>query len=141
MDPDAEAPAEPMAAGPRLLGTALWLNDPALRGEGGLGGAWFPGPDGRARARFESRYTQAFGETPPRIAAAAYDAAALAARSLRRNTPVGSLTAAQSFAGADGPVRLLPGGQTLRGLAIYALSPSGDPLLLEPATDPASPIF
>ncbi|HEV7265520.1 MAG TPA: ABC transporter substrate-binding protein [Falsiroseomonas sp.] len=140
--PDAPIPdtAEP-PPGPRLLGTTLWLNDGALRGEPSLGGAWFPGPDARARARFESRYREAFQESPPRVAAAAYDAAALAARALRSGSSVDSLTASQSFSGAEGPVRLLPGGQTLRGLAIYALSPSGDPLLLEPAADPAGPGF
>jgi ABC-type branched-subunit amino acid transport system substrate-binding protein len=137
-DPDPASAAPP---GPRLLGTSLWLNDGALRGEPALAGAWFPGPDARARARFESRYREAFQETPPRIAAAAYDAAGLAARALRSGAPVASLTASQSFAGADGPVRLLAGGQTLRGLAIYALSPTGDPLLLEPAAEPAGPGF
>jgi ABC-type branched-subunit amino acid transport system substrate-binding protein len=133
-------PAAPAAAptGPRLLGTALWLTDPNLRTEPGLAGAWFPGPDGRARARFEGRYRDAFRETPPRIAATTYDAAALAARALRNGAPLGSLTAVQSFAGADGPVRLLPGGQTLRGLAIYAVSPTGEPLLVDPAPDPAT---
>ncbi|MGG5810801.1 ABC transporter substrate-binding protein [Falsiroseomonas sp. CW058] len=125
----------------RLLGTALWLNDPALRSEGALGGAWFPGPDGAARARFEARYRDAFRETPPRIAAAAYDAAALAARALRSGTPVEGVTAVQPFAGADGPVRLLPGGQTLRGLAIYALSPGGDPVIVEAAPAPGGAGF
>lgn len=143
LSPDAEA--DPGAAwppsGPRLLGTTLWLNDPALAGEPSLGAAWFPGPDGRARARFEARFRDTFGETPPRVAAAAYDAAGLAARALRANAPLSSLTATQSFPGAEGPVRLLPGGQTLRGLAIYALSPGGEPVLIEPAADPAGPGF
>jgi ABC-type branched-subunit amino acid transport system substrate-binding protein len=122
---------------PRLLGTALWLNNAGLRGTPALGGAWFPGPDAAYRARFEERYREAFGETPPRIAASAYDAAALAARALRAAAPVATITAQQSFPGADGPVRLLPGGQTLRGLAIYALSPEGEPVLVEPAPEPA----
>jgi branched-chain amino acid transport system substrate-binding protein len=121
---------------PRLLGTALWGTDTALRGEPALAGAWFPGPDGAARARFEGRYREAFRETPPRVAAAAYDAAALAARALRSGTPVGSVTAYGAFAGADGPVLLLPGGQTQRGLAVYAISPSGEPSLVEPAPVP-----
>jgi branched-chain amino acid transport system substrate-binding protein len=135
----AAPPAMPNGEGPRLLGTALWLNDPAVRGEPALAGAWFPGPDGRARARFEGRYRDAFRETPPRVAAAAYDAAALAARALRSGTPVASLTVVQSFPGADGPVRLLPGGQTQRGLAIYALSPEGEAQLVEPAPEPGGP--
>jgi ABC-type branched-subunit amino acid transport system substrate-binding protein len=137
MPPPVPAPM----GGPRLLGTALWLGDASLRGDPALAGAWFPGPDGRARARFEGRYRDAFRETPPRIAASAYDAAALAARSLRSGAPLGTLTAVQSFPGADGPVRLLPDGQTLRGLAVYSLSPYGEPQLVEPATEPAGPGF
>jgi branched-chain amino acid transport system substrate-binding protein len=42
------APSAPQAGGPRLLGTALWLNDQAVRNEPALSGAWFPGPDGSA---------------------------------------------------------------------------------------------
>lgn len=127
--------------GPVLLGTALWLNDAALRADGTFAGARFPGPDAGSRARFEQRYRDAFGETPPRIAAAAYDAAALAARALRSGTPMESVTAVRSFEGADGPVRLLPGGRTLRGLAIYALSTGGEPALLDSAPDPAAAGF
>jgi len=128
----------PVGEGPRLLGTALWLGDPALRNEPGLAGAWFAGPDGAARARFEARYREAFNEAPPRVAAAAYDAAALATRALRAGArePSGG-TAIEAFAGADGPVRLLSGGQTQRGLAIYALSPSGDVTIVEPAVAPS----
>jgi ABC-type branched-subunit amino acid transport system substrate-binding protein len=131
------ASTQPGGTAPRLLGTALWLNNAGLRGEPALGGAWFPGPDAAYRARFEERYREAFGETPPRIAASAYDAAALAARALRAAAPVATITAQQSFPGADGPVRLLPGGQTLRGLAIYALTPEGESVLVEPAPEPA----
>jgi ABC-type branched-subunit amino acid transport system substrate-binding protein len=126
---------------PRMLGTALWLGDANLRNEAALGGAWFPGPDGAARARFEARYREAFRETPPRIAAAAYDAAAIAARALRSGTPVDSVTAVQHFAGADGPVRLLPGGQTQRGLAVYALTPGGEPLIVDAAPVPGGAGF
>ncbi len=140
---DSLTPAAPAEAppGPRMLGTALWLSDAALRGEPALDGAWFPGPDGRARARFEGRYRDAYRETPPRIAASAYDAAALAARALRDNLPLETVTAERAFAGADGPVRLLPGGQTLRGLAIYAISGQGEPVQVEPATDPGATGF
>jgi ABC-type branched-subunit amino acid transport system substrate-binding protein len=136
--PPAEGdPLQAPGQGPRMLGTALWLNDSALRGDSTLDGAWFPGPDATARARFEARYRDAFGDTPPRIAASAYDAAALTARALRVGTPVATITAQQSFAGADGPVRLLPGGQTLRGLAIYALAPGGEAVVVDPAAEPA----
>jgi ABC-type branched-subunit amino acid transport system substrate-binding protein len=124
---------------PRILGTALWLTDASLRTEPALVGAWFAGPDGASRARFEARYRDAFRDTPPRIAAAAYDAAAIAARALRSGQPVETVTAVGAFPGADGPVRLLPGGTTQRGLAVYAISPSGEPSLVEPAPAPGGP--
>ena len=127
--------------GPELLGTALWLNDPALRADGALAGARFPGPDASARARFEQRYAEAFRDTPPRVAATAYDAAALTARALRSGTPIGTVTATRAFDGADGPVRLLPGGQTQRGLAIFTLSATGDAVVLEDAPAPAGAGF
>jgi ABC-type branched-subunit amino acid transport system substrate-binding protein len=133
----ADAPSGPP---PRLLGTALWLGDATVAAEPGLEGAWFPGPDGRTRARFESRYRDAFNETPPRVAASAYDAAALGVRALAAgsNDPTAS-TAAEAYIGADGPVRLVQGGQTLRGLAIYAVSPDGQPREVEPAVAPGGP--
>lgn len=124
---------------PRLLGTSLWLTDAALRTEPALAGAWFPGPDGRARARFDARYRDAFRETPPRIAATAYDAAAIAVRALRSGAAPAQVTAVEAFAGADGPVRLLPDGQTQRGLALYAISSDGDPTVIEGPPVPGTP--
>ncbi|MBU8536921.1 penicillin-binding protein activator [Roseomonas tokyonensis] len=120
---------------PRLMGTALWLNDPSLGREPALVDAWFAGPDGRARARFEARYRDAFRETPPRVAATAYDAAAIATRALRNGESPG-VTAGAGFPGADGPVLLLPDGRTQRGLAVYAVSPGSEPLLVEQAPVP-----
>lgn len=131
--------AQAQGQSPRLMGTALWLNDPALGREAALQDAWFPGPDGRSRARFEARYRDAFHETPPRIAATAYDAAAIATRALRNGTAPGQALAGETFAGADGPVRLLPEGQTLRGLAIYAVTQGSEPQVVEQAPAPAGP--
>lgn len=124
---------------PRLLGTALWLNDTSLGREPALEGAWFAGPDGRARARFEARYRDAFRETPPRIAATAYDAAAIATRALRSGALPGQAMTGGAFAGADGPVLLLPDGRTQRGLAIYAVSTGGEPQIVEQAPAPGGP--
>jgi branched-chain amino acid transport system substrate-binding protein len=53
--------------------------------------------------------------------------------------PVATLTIVRSFAGADGPLRLVAEGQALRGLALYAVEPVGEPTLIEAATDPAGP--
>jgi len=119
---------------PRLLGTALWMNDATLAAEPVLVGGWFPGSDPFARAQFDASYQGSFGERPPSLAGVAYDAAALAARIARdpaRLPPLG-----EAFLGADGPLRLLPDGGVRRGLALFAVDPSGTPQNLEPAPMP-----
>lgn len=123
-----------LAAPPlRIMGTVLWADESALAGAPGLQGAIFAAPDTSGRASFESRYLSAFGSRPPRIAAVAYDAALIAARAAARGAPVGGGTTHQ---GVDGPVQLLPDGRVLRGLALYAIEPSGDPRRVEPAVAP-----
>lgn len=119
---------------PRILGTALWTGDGALGGEPALADAWFPAPDPAARAGFESRYMTLFGERPPRIAAVAYDATALAGRAARMGSP----PVGEAMMGADGPIRLLPGGMAQRGLAIFALDAAGQPRLVQPAPVPGA---
>ncbi len=130
----AAALASAFPAPPRFLGTALWAGDAALAGEPALADAWFPAPDPSARANFESRYMTAFGDRPPRIASVAYDAAALAGRTARMGTP----PVGEAMMGADGPIRLLPGGLAQRGLAVYALDASGQPRLVQPAPVPGA---
>lgn len=119
---------------PRLLGTALWALDGTLAREPALAGAWFPAPDPQARTNFETRYSQAFGERPPRLAGVAYDAAGLAARAARDGG--GVLPVGEAFLGADGPIRLMAHGQLARGLAVFAFDPSGEPKLVQPAPVP-----
>lgn len=133
----AAALAEALPRPARLLGTALWMSDATLGQEPALVGAWFPAPDPAARQRFEARYQSAFGDRPPRLAGLAYDAAALAVRTLRdgAGVPVGI-----ALLGADGPIRLLGDGQARRGLAILAVDASGEALLVEPAPLPAGAV-
>lgn len=130
----AAALATALPTPPRLLGTALWAGDTALAGEPALADAWFPAPDPSARAGFESRYMTVYGERPPRVAAVAYDATALAGRAAR----IGSPPVGEAMMGADGPIRLLPGGLAQRGLAIFALDASGQPRLVQPAPVPGA---
>lgn len=118
----------------RLLGTALWMQDATLGQEAALVGAWFPGPDPAARQRFEARYQAAFGDRAPPLAGLAYDAAALAVRTLRDGGGVPPVGVA--MLGADGPIRLLGDGQARRGLAIFAISAGGEAVLVEPAPVP-----
>ncbi|WP_431303129.1 penicillin-binding protein activator [Sediminicoccus sp. BL-A-41-H5] len=138
--PGARAAAHAIAAAfpgnpPRLLGTSLWATDSTLGQEPALAGAWFPGPDPVGRARFDSQYDAAFNERAPRLAGAAYDAVALAARSAREGAPpVGA-----AFMGADGPIRLLEAGSLSRGLAVFAVRPGGEPEMVKPAPLPGGP--
>ncbi len=121
---------------PRIFGTHLWAGDAALAQEPALRGAFFPGPDPGGRQGFPERFQRSFGEPPPRLAGTAYDAAALAARAARdgrRELPVG-----EAFQGADGPIRLLPGGGLARGLALFELR-DGEARLREPALVPGTP--
>ncbi len=130
----------------RMLGTVQW-DDPALVTEPALFGGWFPAPPPAARAVFDGLYRKTYGEIPPRLAALAYDAAALAAVLVRsRSGPqlqvssqvqvnaaagtavpaplpapvftVDALTVPNGFAGVDGIFRLLPSGLVERGLAV-----------------------
>ncbi len=133
--------APPDAPLPRIAGTVLWAGETtALAAEPALAGAWFPSTDNAARAQFENRYQAAFGQRPPRLAAVAYDAAALASRAARGgpDAPL-ALPLGEIVFGADGPLRLLPDGQTQRALAIYGLEPGApEPALVQPATLPGA---
>lgn len=133
----AAALATALPSRPRFLGTTLWAQDATLSQEPALQGALFPGPDPQARAAFDSRYQAAFGERPPRLAGVAYDAAALAARAVRE--PGGNPPLGQPMLGADGPILLAPGGLAQRGLAIFSVEPTGEPVLVEPAPVPGLP--
>lgn len=120
----------------RILGHGLWQGDGGLSNEPALHGAIFAAADPRARSRFEQRYLSAFGERPPRVASIAYDAAVIAARSLGRGAaPVG---AGEVVGGADGPLRLLPDGTALRGLALFRVEESGEATAIEAATIPGA---
>ena len=56
----------------------------------------------------------------------AYDAAGIARAVMApEGYPVGSLTRAEGFAGADGLLALLPDGQVRRGLAIFEIDLTG----------------
>ncbi|MFM2129719.1 MAG: hypothetical protein RL477_1265, partial [Pseudomonadota bacterium] len=124
-----------------MIGSAQW-DDPAVATEPSLFGGWFPAPSPEARRAFEDVYNKTYGEAPPRLAALAYDATALAAVLVRARAeasrvaaaaargapppPVAAanpftaeaLTAPNGFSGVDGIFRLLPSGLAERGLAV-----------------------
>src|SRR5690606_31534277 len=86
----------------RMIGTVQWDED-WVSTEPSLFGGWYPAPPPEARAAFIERYRTAYGESPPRIAALAYDAVALAAVLVRRKRE-----AAIAAAAAEATARNVP---------------------------------
>ena len=137
-DGGAVVPAAQLLAGQGIrsnkvtfLGSGQW-ESPAVQREPMLRGAWYPTPprslrnlDGRTIGFdvFASRYSQQFGQTPPRVASLAYDAvilaAALVAQGGERRFAHETLTDPQGFIGfGDGFFRFRGDGTSQRGLAI-----------------------
>lgn len=120
----------------RLLGTALWGDDNTMASA--LTGGWFAMPDGGDRQHFITSYQNIYGQQPPRLAALAYDAVALAASLQKHNLmPNGSnLTTPSGYMGVDGIFRLRADGSTERGHAVHRLTATGHDIL-----DPAPASF
>ena len=112
----------------KLLGISSW-NNPRLTREPALRGGWFAAPDPAITQHFKTRYENAFGNKPPRLASLAYDATLLAARlaaSPRRDPfNAASITDPNGYYGADGLFRLNSDGSISRGLAILEIQPGG----------------
>jgi hypothetical protein len=120
---------------PILLGHALWAADAGLANEPALHGALYPAPDERARRDFDVQYQQAFGQTAPRVAGIARDAALIAAGVAR--SPAGTTPDAMPLiSGVDGPLKLGPAGAVERGLALYRVGANGEAILVEGPTPP-----
>lgn len=112
----------------KILGVSAW-NNPRLTREPALSGGWFAAPDPSLSEGFKQRYKTVYGETPPRLASLAYDAALLTARLAQyprhdRFTP-SNLADPNGYLGADGLFRLTPNGRVERGLAILEIRSSG----------------
>jgi ABC-type branched-subunit amino acid transport system substrate-binding protein len=123
----------------QFMGTALW-DDPRLGSEVTLRGGWYAAPSPALWKEFSGRYKAVYGDVPPRLAALAYDATALAAVLARSGTQVGAnpdfgsaaITQASGFAGIDGIFRFRPTGEIERGLAVLEMGQKGI-TVLDPA--------
>ncbi len=127
------------AASTKFLGTGLW-DDPVVSREPMLENGWYAAPSPNAWRNFQTRYQQAFGATPPRIASLAYDAMSLVAllssgKPYQRYTQ-SSITDPNGFSGIDGIFRFHADGSAERGLAIMQVIPGGAAVL-----DPAPTTF
>jgi ABC-type branched-subunit amino acid transport system substrate-binding protein len=109
----------------RVLGTGAW-DEPALKQDRSLSGAWFAAPEPGFRQEFEQRYRRTFGAAPPRLATLGYDATALAAVLARDRGRDGFtdgwLTNPEGFFGRDGLFRLVPEGYADRRLAVLQVA-------------------
>ena len=105
----------------RMLGTGQW-DEPGIGAEPALVGGWYAAPPPNNRSGFEKEYAEIYGETPPRLATIAYDAAALAAilaqQPAETRFSAGLIANPNGFAGRDGIFRFLPDGTSERGLAV-----------------------
>lgn len=111
----------------RLIGTGLWDEDGIGRTAPSLVGGWFAAPSGGDRQRFNRNYLAFYGAAPPRLAALAYDAVALAAALQKRNLKpdLANLTNPVGYMGVDGIFRLMPDGTAERGLAVSRITATG----------------
>jgi branched-chain amino acid transport system substrate-binding protein len=107
-----------------LLGTGL-MDDTGLAAHPGLNTALFAAPAPAARASFEQRYQQTYGNASPRLATLAYDATALTVVLAQKASSAGvspfnrtAITNPNGFAGLDGIFRFRQNGMAERGLAV-----------------------
>lgn len=112
----------------RILGTGAW-DEPAIKQDRALAGAWFAAPEPPFRQDFERAYEKTFGAPPPRLATLGYDATALAAVLVRERGRQGYadewLTNPEGFFGRDGLFRLVPEGYADRRLAVLQIGSDG----------------
>jgi ABC-type branched-subunit amino acid transport system substrate-binding protein len=114
----------------KFLGVPLW-DDPRTVREPSLMGGWFAAPPPEGRWNFERQFRDIYGRPPPRVAALAYDAVALAAVLARDKGPEGAdyslaaLANPAGFAGLEGIFRLTPSGHVERGYAVLEVQRGG----------------
>ena len=112
----------------RMLGTGLW-DDRATTSIALLNGGWYAGVSPALVERFDARYRQTYGNSPPRIASLAYDAVSLAII-VSQNAPggrvsQGAITNPEGFRGVNGLFRFRKSGLIQRGLSILEVTSTG----------------
>lgn len=109
----------------RLLGTSIW-DDSSIWREPALEGALFATRDPDNLAAFQESYNRIYGRRPSELAAAAYDAAALAI-SLSADGRVmhSEMTDPNGYMGVNGLFRFRLDGTAERGLAVKQIRGSG----------------
>lgn len=120
----------------QILGSGQW-DQPSIRSNPFLVGAWYPGPNPGGWNNFSSRYQATYGASAPRIVTLAYDAVSLAAALTR--APAGNrftnsvLTNPSGFSGIDGIFRFRRDGTAQRGLAVIEITAGGGTRVIDAA--------
>lgn len=110
----------------QILGSGQWDTLTTLQNAtAGLEGGIFASTTSQERQSFETRFKEAYGYEPPRIATLAFDATALAISLADKGYTLQNLTFSEGFSGMDGLFRLTPQGFNERGLAILEVTPAG----------------
>ncbi len=113
-------------AGPlTILGSGQWDTPDTLKMTSLFHKAYFSSTMPEERKAFEARYQQAYGQTPPRLAALAYDAAALAVILSEEGYSASNLTNMHGFNGVEGLFRLTPHGLNERAFAVISVTSNG----------------
>lgn len=127
----------------QLLGSGQW-NDDRITGEPTLAGGWYPGPETSGFTSFAARYSAAYGAEPFPTASLGYDAtilaAGLASNFGAQRYSTATLTDPNGFRGIDGAFRFLSNGTSQRTLAIYEVTRSGTPSVIDPAATGFAPV-
>jgi len=120
----------------RYLGLRNWDEIPKPEAEPALVGSWYAAPSPIEHEKFISRFKDAFGREPARLASLAYDATALAAVLAQDGGDprftFEALTNVNGFLGVDGLFRLDPNGVVQRKFAVIEVRKSG-PDVIQPA--------
>ena len=116
----------------KLMGLAGW-DYIGVGKEAALTGGWFAAPDPKGWQDFTKRYSETYGDVPPRLASLSYDAVSLAI-SLSNNEPGRRFVAAElmrpsGFQGVDGLFRLRSDGTSERGFAVLEVQKFGNQVI------------
>ncbi len=123
----------------QLVGLSGW-NDESVWREPSLKGGWFVSPPQEDLDAFATRYQRIYGRAPTRLAAQAYDAAALTMQlaadgELERDEILGG----DGFVGLNGLFRFTSDGNAERKLSIYEVTQDGNSSLLNRGAETFDP--
>ena len=120
----------------QFIGLTQWDIPPSTLELPGVQGAWFAQPDPNVKARFNTRYSEAFGKNPHAVSGLAYDGiAAIGALIQTQKSDAltrDALTQPQGFVGVSGIFRLNQDGTNERGLSVSTIQ-NNEVVQIDPA--------